>query len=1158
MKKIILLLTLLFAFNFSTAQVPDSFPDGLILGDNSTGYRDGQLRYNNGIIQIYNGTVWSDINNTDNTENAIKKQVINATPITLSESDILDFKQFYIDASQTDVSITIPVTSFTYATDEIKFIIIYHEGTGNINLQGDVGVTFTSQTFSQKHVVLYSDTPNVWKHLDKGSNIGGTSTPAGNDTEIQFNDGGAFGGSDDFVWDNVNGQLGVDGNITVGTGDTIYSDRFESLSGAITLTDGNIGITVGGNNMQSGDSYMNIGREGFRYNSLFIDDGEINTNGQIVSNITPTSSGNDIRQILTTAPYHIISTYTASAYHGGMLWSTSDADPTKPFAGIYTQKTSSGSKMFLKTSNAYALGLNTDANGIIIDYEGKLGIGTVSPTEKLEVNGNALIKDGVLSLDFTGQTSQEMVFSGVGSNTHSIGGGSTLQLDHDNIISASTMRLAYGSANKYVNIGSSTATNNARLFLKGGGNDNTTTAFRIDNSDDNTLLSVKNNGDVIIGDYTLPNTDGTSDQVLKTDGSGTVTWQDEAGGGAAQKTITIIASGQSNMLGADGFITDGGDKTTDSRVKVWNGSSFITADLTLAPFAQGPSNDNNNLAFHFAKALAEKEDAIVQIIFSAFGGNSISNWVGAGTSSTNWVAITDQITASGVSTIDGFIWHQGESDSASATYPSDVQTLMDQFYDLSQVNPSAKFIAGEVCHAGATTYKTNSKFYFKFEDYITNPNFNVAKTSERGTVATGNVDLHFDGPDLVKIGREDYFKAWYSTPRQTVGYKLQDTPYIQNYDVDYSEIYSKVHGEFVDFDASGGDRTFRLPIPLGGKPLFLRRVDDTSNTLRFSCSGNTITIDDTTGFPELVGRGSYMILKPDGENNYQLVALHNLNGGETIITNSADATQLGNSTKEVITIDNTSGSVAFNLPQSMVNLDYYIQSTTDDNVVSISNTSTAPTSTGSSVNIAFGTLYKAVLNSEKEYEIVAIGKSNYALSGGASAKQKRFINVSGRMTLSDVTKFYTFDYLDGFNDPTFTYGLNTDGSGDPDYNYLCHGIPIPQGYKVTKVKVYFFDTSAYTDIECKFYLSENASTGDYENQSVFTFNKIYDDLYLANSTLTTYNPAAFDFLRTFTMDTTSGINEADDRPKNFVPFFKPVGGTNVNQRYRMVVEIEEI
>jgi len=40
------------------------------------------------------------------------------------------------------------------------------------------------------------------------------------------------------------------------------------------------------------------------------------------------------------------------------------------------------------------------------------------------------------------------------------------------------------------------------------------------------------NGEVKIGAYTLPSTDGTNGQILQTDGSGNVTWQDSSGGGS--------------------------------------------------------------------------------------------------------------------------------------------------------------------------------------------------------------------------------------------------------------------------------------------------------------------------------------------------------------------------------------------------------------------------------------------------------------------------------------------------------------------------------------------------------------------------------------------------------------------------------------------------
>ena len=48
-------------------------------------------------------------------------------------------------------------------------------------------------------------------------NAGGS--PGGSDTQVQFNDGGSFGGSADFTWDDTNLQLLDSKNLVLGTGD---------------------------------------------------------------------------------------------------------------------------------------------------------------------------------------------------------------------------------------------------------------------------------------------------------------------------------------------------------------------------------------------------------------------------------------------------------------------------------------------------------------------------------------------------------------------------------------------------------------------------------------------------------------------------------------------------------------------------------------------------------------------------------------------------------------------------------------------------------------------------------------------------------------------------------------------------------------------------
>ena len=85
-------------------------------------------------------------------------------------------------------------------------------------------------------------------------------------------------------------------------------------------------------------------------------------------------------------------------------------------------------------------------------------------------------------------------------------------------------------------------------------------------------VSINNNveitGTLKIGAFTLPNTDGTSNQILKTNGSGAVTWQDDAtggggGGGATTIDVTFKINGSwaatsiNNVLETHGLMKGG-------------------------------------------------------------------------------------------------------------------------------------------------------------------------------------------------------------------------------------------------------------------------------------------------------------------------------------------------------------------------------------------------------------------------------------------------------------------------------------------------------------------------------------------------------------------------------------------------------------------------
>jgi hypothetical protein len=77
-----------------------------------------------------------------------------------------------------------------------------------------------------------------------------TGSPGGSDTQVQFNDGGSFGGDAAFVWDKINDKLTITGDI--------LSDRFLTENAATQSTSGTIdfdtrdnadhaGITLTGN-----------------------------------------------------------------------------------------------------------------------------------------------------------------------------------------------------------------------------------------------------------------------------------------------------------------------------------------------------------------------------------------------------------------------------------------------------------------------------------------------------------------------------------------------------------------------------------------------------------------------------------------------------------------------------------------------------------------------------------------------------------------------------------------------------------------------------------------------------------------------------------------------------------------------------------------------
>ena len=102
---------------------------------------------------------------------------------------------------------------------------------------------------------------------------------------------------------------------------------------------------------------------------------------------------------------------------------------------------------------------------------------------------------------------------------------------------------------------SSPSANNETVIGKGatGSGDNT---VQLGNT---SVTNVNTSGTITAGEITIPNTDGTSGQVLATDGSGTLSWTTSSAGVSGSGTANMIAKfdGSSTVLGNSSVYDDG-------------------------------------------------------------------------------------------------------------------------------------------------------------------------------------------------------------------------------------------------------------------------------------------------------------------------------------------------------------------------------------------------------------------------------------------------------------------------------------------------------------------------------------------------------------------------------------------------------------------------
>ena len=149
---------------------------------------------------------------------------LNKRPITIMEkfisvdNDISDLSTYItniisnLSVTAADVSIVDAAGYYTSTNveDALEEVMVAINnivtGSGATQLDELTDVTLTAP-LTNGHVLTYDSASNQW--INAAPTGGGSGSPGGANTQVQFNDAGTFGGSASFVFDSTNSRVGI-------------------------------------------------------------------------------------------------------------------------------------------------------------------------------------------------------------------------------------------------------------------------------------------------------------------------------------------------------------------------------------------------------------------------------------------------------------------------------------------------------------------------------------------------------------------------------------------------------------------------------------------------------------------------------------------------------------------------------------------------------------------------------------------------------------------------------------------------------------------------------------------------------------------------------------------------------------------------------------
>lgn len=148
-----------------------------------------------------------------------------------------------------------PSTATTGAITLAGTLAIANGGTGQTTATAAFNALAPSQTSNSGKYLTTDGTNTSWATVSAG-------TPAGSDTQVQYNNSGAFGASSAFTWNNSTSTLTVN-SINIGRGGgNIATNVFigTAATGATVNSDKNVGVGVAAlNGITNGDSNVAVG-----------------------------------------------------------------------------------------------------------------------------------------------------------------------------------------------------------------------------------------------------------------------------------------------------------------------------------------------------------------------------------------------------------------------------------------------------------------------------------------------------------------------------------------------------------------------------------------------------------------------------------------------------------------------------------------------------------------------------------------------------------------------------------------------------------------------------------------------------------------------------------------------------------------------------------